>query len=221
VNKSVSPVLVRENLARLEPVIELRFPVRGSTIPSDHNYALFAGLVHLQAAIREQHDLSILSIPGFGDKQGKILLNKDSCMRIRIPVSKIPVVYGLAGKSMKLGVHPIQLGIPEILPLTFAETLRARIVTIKGYCEPDSFIEAANRQLSNLEIGGKLTIPLDRKGNPLRKTIKIKRFTVVGFTTEVAELSSEDSLKLQEVGLGGKRHMGCGYFLPYQGGQYV
>jgi CRISPR-associated protein Cas6 len=219
-SKFVSPAPSREGKLQHEPFVELSFPVRGSTLPADHNYALFAALVYREPAIREQSDLSILSIPGFGDKQGKILLTPQSCMRIRVPVSKIPLVYPFAGKRLKLGTHDIQLGIPETHVLTPSKTLQARIVTIKGYIEPQMFIEAVKRQLTRLDITGKVAIPTDRNGNPLRKTIKIQRFTIVGFTTEITDLSDEDSISLQQCGVGGRRHLGCGYFLPRSGGTH-
>jgi CRISPR-associated protein Cas6 len=155
-----------------------------------------------------------LTASGFGDREGKILLTEHSRFRLRVPVTKIPLVYVLAGKHLTLGIHEVQLGIPEIQTLKPRPYLRSRIVTIKGYQEPESFLEAAKRQLEALEIEGELSIPLDRDGNPARKTIKIKRFTVVGFTVEAIRLSQEDSLKLQVYGLGGKRHMGCGVFIP-------
>jgi CRISPR-associated protein Cas6 len=60
-------------------------------------------------------------------------------------------------------------------------------------------LEAARRQL-------------DAEGNPCRKVIKIKTYSVVGFSLVVTDLSDEDSLKLQIFGLGGKHHMGCGIF---------
>jgi CRISPR-associated protein Cas6 len=198
----------------LEPFVELSFLIRGTSLPADHGYALFAALVQLVPEIRQQPDLSIHSIPGFGDKQGKILLTPQSCMRMRLPVPKIPLVYPLAGKRVQLGKHNIQIGIPQIYPLHPSETLRARIVTIKGYTEPDIFVTAAQRQLDQLSITGKVTIPNDQEGYSYRKTIKIQRFTVVGFTTEISGLSDEDSIRLQQSGIGGKKHMGCGFFLP-------
>lgn len=199
---------------RLEPFVELSFPIYGKVIPADHNYALFAALVHIAPEIRNQSHLSILSIPGYGDKQGKVLLTEQSCMRIRAAISQIPLIYCFAGKQLKLGDHDIRVGIPEVRTLQHAAKLRARIVTIKGFTEPELFIAAAQRQLDRLEIRGSVVVPRDRKGDFLRKTIKIQRFTVVGFTTEVADLSTEDSIKLQQFGIGGKRHMGCGFFLP-------
>jgi CRISPR-associated protein Cas6 len=47
-----------------------------------------------------------------------------------------------------------------------------------------------------------------------RRVINIAGKKVVGFALDVSELSPESSLKLQEQGLGGRRHMGCGLFLP-------
>lgn len=207
--------------SELEPFVELCFPVRGKYLPADHNYALFAACVHLIPEIRQQTALSILTIPGFADKQGKILLTEKSCFRIRVPIPQIPLIYKLAGKSMRLGIHEIQIGIPEIFTLKPAKTLKSRIVVIKGYSEPKSFLNAAQRQLDNLEISGKLSIPVDKKGQLSRKTLKVKRYTIVGFTTEISELSEDDSLKLQQWGIGGKRHLGCGYFVPCQEGRNV
>ena len=206
---------------RLEPFVELSFPVRGKYMPADHNYALFAAFVHLIPEIRQQNALSILTIPGFADKQGKILLTEQSCLRIRVPVPQIPLIYHLAGKSIRVGVHEIQIGIPEIFMLRPAAKLRSRIVIIKGYANPEPFLAAAQGKLDSLGILGKLSIPIDKQGSPSRKTIKIKRYTIVGFTTEVSGLSDEDSLKLQQWGIGGKRHLGCGYFLPCKGGRDV
>ncbi|WP_017318861.1 type I-MYXAN CRISPR-associated protein Cas6/Cmx6 [Mastigocladopsis repens] len=207
--------------SELEPFVELCFPVRGRYLPADHNYALFAACVYIIPEIRQQPALSILTIPGFADKQGKILLTEQSCLRIRVPIPQISLIYKLAGKSIRLGIHEIQIGIPEIFTLKPAKTLRSRIVVIKGYSEPESFLNAAQRQLDDLGISGKLSIPVDKKGAFSRKTLKVKRYTIVGFTTEVSGLSDDDSLKLQQLGIGGKRHLGCGYFLPCKGGRNV
>ncbi|MFE1743953.1 type I-MYXAN CRISPR-associated protein Cas6/Cmx6 [Coleofasciculus sp. H7-2] len=203
----------------LEPFVDLSFSVQGKTLPADHGYGLYAALVHFIPEIRLHPEIGVLTIPGFADKQGKILLTEQSCLRIRVPISKIPLVYRLAGKRISIGKHEIQIGIPKVYTLRPSERLRARIVTIKGkdYTQPEAFLEAAKRQITKLGISGEVSIPVDREGFPSRKTIKIQRFTVVGFTTEVSGLNDEDSIKLQQSGIGGKRHMGCGFFLPIKG----
>src|SRR5439155_1578765 len=45
-----------------------------------------------------------------------------------------------------------------------------------------------------------------------RRTLRVKDKQVVGFELAATGLSTEDSLRLQETGIGGRRHMGCGIF---------
>ena len=195
------------------PFIELSYPVRGRSLPADHGYGLYAAIVHLQPAVRQESELSILTVPGIPDREGKILLTEQSHLRIRVPVSKSRLVYALAGKKIRIGKHEVLIGIPEVSLLQPAPALRARIVTLKGHTEPEDFLAAAQRQLDSLEIAGEIQIPLNRDKAPSRKTVKIKCHTIVGFSTEVTGLSDSDSLKLQREGLGGRRHMGCGVFV--------
>lgn len=211
----ISSAALQYAVGGFEPFVDLSFPVQGKTLPADHGYGLYAAFVNLIPEIRLEPDIRILTIPGFGDRQGRILLTEQSYLRIRIPVSKIPLVYQIAGKRINIGKHEIGIGIPTVYTLCPARILRARIVTIKGkdYTQPEPFITAVERQLKKLNISGKASVPVDLDGKHYRKTIKIQRFTVVGFTTEVSDLSDEDSIKLQQHGVGGKAHMGCGYFL--------
>ncbi|WP_375503896.1 type I-MYXAN CRISPR-associated protein Cas6/Cmx6 [uncultured Nostoc sp.] len=62
-------------------------------------------------------------------------------------------------------------------------------------------------------IQGKAFITKNADGSPKRRSIKIKRFTVVGFGLEIINLSDEDSLTLLRYRIGGKRKMGCGVFV--------
>ncbi len=199
------------------PYVELSFGVVGQTLPADHGYGLYSAIAHRCPDIHEQDELSIQTIAGEPDKQGKIHLSRQSRLKIRLPYdpAKIGLVLPLAGQSLTIGSHTIQLEIPQIYPLQPTDKLRSRIVTIKKFQEPDSFKEAAQRQLDALGIQGTLILPLNEEGEPSRKAIKIKTYSVVGFSLIVTDLNDEDSIKLQQVGLGGKHRMGCGIFTPF------
>lgn len=56
---------------------------------------------------------------------------------------------------------------------------------IQGYQEPESFLAAAQRQLEQLGLQAKAFITKNPDGSPKRRSIKIKRFTVVGFGLEI------------------------------------
>lgn len=47
--------------------------------------------------------------------------------------------------------------------------------------------------------------------------MRIKDKMVVGFQVEVTQLTGEESITLQEQGIGGRRRMGCGIFVPLRG----
>ncbi|HAX75935.1 MAG TPA: type I-MYXAN CRISPR-associated protein Cas6/Cmx6 [Cyanobacteria bacterium UBA11372] len=196
------------------PFVDLCFSVIGSTAPADHNYALHAAIKHLHPELLQQTGVSIQTITGIPDGRGKIYLSSRSRFRMRLPGDLVPLAYPLAGKQLKLGIHQIRLGIPQIYMLQPASRLRSRIVVIKGYQEPEEFLAAAKRQLNQLGISGTAAIPTNTEEECDRKTIKIKRFTVIGFGLEVIDLNDEDSLKLQIHGIGGKQKMGCGVFVP-------
>jgi CRISPR-associated protein Cas6 len=55
--------------------------------------------------------------------------------------------------------------------------------------------------------------PLNGKDPFVRRTLNIKGVNVVGYAATVSGLSPTDSLRLQNEGMGGRRHFGCGLFV--------
>jgi CRISPR-associated protein Cas6 len=47
--------------------------------------------------------------------------------------------------------------------------------------------------------------------------LRIRDRTIVGFSVLVQGLTAEESVQLQEEGIGGRGKMGCGFFLPARG----
>jgi CRISPR-associated protein Cas6 len=199
--------------------VEIVFPVRGKTLPADHNYPLYGALTKICPAIHSRQDIRFQTISGISNNKGSILLASGTgYLRFRLPSDSIREVYSLAGKVLNVRGESVRIGIPKIFMLEPSCKLRSRLVVIKGYQEPDQFLEAAQRQLDALGIAGDLSIPTDRQGQLERKTLSInkpnQRYKIVGFSLEVSNLTEEDSISLQISGLGGKRSMGCGYFFP-------
>jgi len=193
---------------------ELSFPVYGQKLPADHGYGLYSALVQKQQTLREQPWLQIQTTSGIPNHQGIISLRKNSVLRLRLPIDKLPFVLPLSGQEITIGLHTISLGIPRINPLQATDHVKARIVTIKNHEEPESFLEAAHRQLQDIGIQANIGIPIDAEGKHDRKTIKVQRYSVIGFGLHIWGLNERDSILLQKVGLGGKRRMGCGVFTP-------
>jgi CRISPR-associated protein Cas6 len=207
----------------VSPTIEVRFPALGAAIPSDHAYALYSALAHCLGALHaEATPIQIASISGL--YAGNRLLHLDrrrSRLRIRLPAEQIPTVLPLAGTQLDVGGHPVRLGVPQVAALIPAPSLVARLVTIKTkdrQTTPEAFLEAARRQLAALGIKGEPAIPLTQAGphagQPRRRVLRIKQMRLIGYALQVTGLTAEESIRLQEHGLGGRRKMGCGFFVP-------
>ena len=198
----------------INPYIELVFPVMGQNFPIDHGYQLYSALKYRLKQLKDWNDISIKTISGKLDRniRHEINLTDRSQLLVRLTAEKVPFVYSFSGKSLTIGKHKIRLGIPEMNFIQPKSKLRSHIVVIRGYEEPKTFLEAAQKQLDELNIKGDVKLIASKVGTPKRKTIKVKQ-TLVGFGVEISNLNQADSIILQEKGLGGKQKMGCGVFV--------
>lgn len=194
--------------------IRVRFPVQGRTLPADHGYLLYSAISQIRPELHEKEWLGIEMISGMPSDRGKISLPvRGGGLNFRIPADKFGEIIPLAGKRLDVDGHSIRLGIPTAEPLTPSSSLYSRIVTIRGFMQVPEFLDAANRQLNELDIKGKLTLPNEEQSRH-RRILTIKDSKIVGFSVIASGLSEEDSIKLQTHGIGGRRSMGCGLFNP-------
>ena len=217
------------------PYVELSFGVTGQTLPADHGYGLYSAISRLHPKLHDLEGLALNTISGSPNRNGEIELTEKSRLSIRCQSDSIMAVLGLAGKSIGLGKHMIRLGNPEIRQLRPVSDLKARLVTIKhpsanfDDVTPHWFLDACDRQLKAFNINASVGIPLNDTDEPSRKAMKLKRKEeglqkgkqretdcIIGYSVIVANLLPEDSILLQAKGIGGKRKMGCGYFVPYR-----
>ena len=141
-----------------------------------------------------------------------------SRLRLRLAAEDIARVLPLSGKALEVDGHKIRVGVPQVMALEPTPTLVARVVLVKGFKEPELFLAAIRRQLGALGISAEASIPLVRegphKGEPRRHIVTVKDQRLVGFTVALIGLQPEQSIAVQERGLGGKQRMGCGFFVP-------
>ncbi|ALA57929.1 type I-MYXAN CRISPR-associated protein Cas6/Cmx6 [Nitrospira moscoviensis] len=191
------------------PMIDLAFRLMGMRIPVDHGYAVYAAINRVVPELHDAKDIGVHPVRGRFDGDGCLLLSPASRLIIRTPDDRIREFLKLAGKTLEVDGHRFRLGVPELRALRSAVALVARLVTIKGFMEAGEFIEAAQRQLEAMSVTAALQL-----GE--RRTLRIKDKQVVGFEVLASELDVEGSIKLQEAGIGGRRRMGCGVFVPFQ-----
>lgn len=204
-------------------ILELVFPAVGTTLPTDHAYPLYAALCSLTPAFHaEDSPLRFASITGIGHPDGTLHFSPHSCLRIRLSEDQVRLALPLAGKRLDVAGSRVRLGVPTIRTLVAAPMVVARMVTFKNADTPDQFLATARAKLAELKITGEPSLPIhvdgDRAGEPKRRVVRIKGAAIIGYSLFVGELSPADSISLQERGLGGRGHLGCGFFIPARGG---
>ncbi len=208
------------------PLVDVSFPVRGSRLRADHGFALYSAIARAVPALHGDEALAILPIAGLPGPDRTLTLRTDAQLRLRVPGDRVGSLLPLAGKSLLVDGDQLALGIPTVRLVTASPSLQSRLVVISPYTEPESFLGAVERQLAAMDVSGKASLGLTRAssaferrssrpvGAPIRRTLNIHGRAIVGFAVRVDQLSAAESLTLQARGLGGRRHFGCGVFVP-------
>lgn len=196
-------------------MIDLSFEVAGDHIPLDYGYALFSALSRLVPKLHGDRRVGVHPIRGMRLAPRVLTLVAASRLRIRLGPEDLVSYIGLAGARLDLDGCGLMVGIPRVETLIPAASLTSRLVTIKGSQDLDTFRMTARRQLAEAGIAAEPVLEGEADhGGPVRRVFRIKGRRLVGFSLRVVGLTAEESIRLQERGLGGRRRMGCGVFVP-------
>jgi CRISPR-associated protein Cas6 len=209
-------------------MVDLSFGLRGSEIPVDHGYALFSAISRLLPFLHGDQKVGIHPISGLLIGHRLLRITEKSRLVFRIDSEQIKDIIPLSGKRLSVNGYELIVGLPTPVMLRPAPKLLSKIVVIKGFIEEEPFLEACKRQLAEIGVKGSISLPPRQSSEPfeygkgnqtasIRRTIRIHDKEIVGYAVQVDGLASQDSLKLQEIGLGGRRRFGCGIFVPHEG----
>lgn len=208
---------VQSNPKIIEMTIDLAFPVEGAQIPTQHAYSLFSAIAHRVSVLHDadiRYRMSTLPCIKPEAPQPIGRLAAGAILRFRISVTDLPHFLLLSHQTFQMDGCQIRLGAPVTHRLQAYSNLVSRIVVIKGFQEPEPFLEAVYRQLAIHDIRADVNIPTDVQGNPQRRIIRIQDRNVVGFPLIVSNLTAESSLLVQALGVGGRGKLGAGFFQP-------
>jgi CRISPR-associated protein Cas6 len=222
-----------------DPFVDAGFPLVGQRIPLDHGYALFSALSRILPRLHSHgsgEPWGIHPIRGVYVGQGLLALDRSSYLRVRLPASKLGEILTLTGQRLDLEGHPVQVGVLRIFPLVPAPRLKARVVTVKGLPvqreqEPqakEDLVATLRRRLQELvsgqpperidiAVGARHVLRVGSKRQRARgpdHNPVLDRDVIIGFAVELSGLEEQASLAIQVHGLGGRRHMGAGIFVP-------
>ena len=192
-----------------QTAVDVGFPLKGDSLPLDHGYLLFAAASKALPRLHQEPKWGLHPVHGLRVGPGLLKLLPSSLLTLRLPASEIGAVLPLTGSVLEVGGARLTVGIPRVFPLKPGANIHSRIVTIKSFKDDEKAFEGAvRRQLATLGISASATIVIGP-----RRVVRVARHTIVGFPVALGSLATDESVRVQTEGLGGRRHMGAGLFL--------
>jgi CRISPR-associated protein Cas6 len=191
-----------------DTVVEAVFPLDGKALPRDHAQALRNALAEqlpwLQSDVGAGiHPLKLVSGP-----ESLALLSQRTRLILRVSANRLDELKALAGVQLDVAGHTLQLGDVHLRALQPLATLYAYRVAANS-ADESAFMQAMETELAALTIAGERVCGK-------RQSLQVDGLEMTTFSMMLHGLVPEQSLRLQQHGLGPHRLLGCGLFVPHK-----
>lgn len=204
-----------------DDVVDLAFRVSCPTLPLDHAHALSSELLRELPWLAEEAYAGVHLIHGAASGNGwyrpedvaheLLHLSKRTRMRLRVPRHRLDDARELTGKKLDVAGHSLEVGNSEVFLLSSLSTLFARYVITDEAKDEPRFLEEAAGQLREIDI------PCRKMLGGITHRMAFPDGEIFTRSLMVADLEPEQSVRLQQIGLGEGRTIGCGLFIPHKG----
>lgn len=201
-----------------DTVVDALFSIACRHLPVDHAYALSHAIQRALPWFADEPDagLHIVHVAGSGngwqrpdDPEALLQLSRRTKLALRIPKLRAADAGALVNQTLDVGGHAMHIDGIALRPLSGITTLFSRYVVTAGDDEP-RFLQAAGDQLSGLGIRpARLLCGLSTLIATPARMLQTRSLMI-------ADLSTAESVLLQQRGLGPERKLGCGLFLPHK-----
>lgn len=202
-------------------VVDLAFRINCPTLPLDHAHALSSSLLEMLPWLEDEEYAAIHLIHGATsgngwfrpeDVKNELLhLSKRTRMRLRLPKHRLDDARVLIGKTLDIAGHPLEIGKSEVFLLSSLSTLFARYVVADETQDESQFLKETARSLQSIGVSSRKLL------GGITHSLGFPGGAVFTRSLMVAELEPEQSVRLQQTGLGEGQTFGCGIFLPHKG----
>ncbi|TXT21709.1 MAG: CRISPR-associated protein Cas6-related protein, partial [Gallionellaceae bacterium] len=138
---------------------------------------------------------------------GNMLLPQRAKLVLRLAADCVQQGRSLSGQELEIGGSIVRVGDAVERPLVPYPTLHAHLV--ESGCDEEVFTAGVTEQLREMAIDCKLICGK-------RLAVAGAKRMIFGYSLVLHDLKPEDSLRIQNVGLGGNRRFGCGIFVPHK-----
>lgn len=190
-------------------VTDIYFELQGTLLPRDHGYPLFLELSRLLPWLPDEELAAVHHIHGAETgKDDLLILGRRARLVVRIPTVREADLMVLSGQTIEIGGFKLAIGKGKAKPLTRHTPLYAHCITT-GSTDEEGFTRDVIRMLDELKITCRFICGR-------RQTISTAGGTVYGYSLMLHDLPVDQSILVQQRGMGSNRKIGCGIFVPHK-----
>ncbi len=205
-----------------DDIVDILFALDCRQLPVDHAYALSDALCCALPWMRDEPLLAVHTVHVAGSQNGwerpphgtdsRLLLSHRTKLTIRAPKERAhELLETLPGKRIEVDGCPLRVGAGKIKPLSKETTLFARYVVADPAQDEEAFLGTAAQGLAEMDI--RIRKALCGKAT----TLATPDGAIHTRSLMLADLTTDESVRLQQLGLGPQRRLGCGVFIPHKG----
>lgn len=208
-----------------DEVVDLSYRIDCPQLPVDHAWNLYLAICDALPWLPEEPCAAIHSIydaaSGNGwmrpaTTHGELMqLSQRTKLYLRLPKHRLAEAAKLSGQMLDIRGHPLKIGVSTIKPLAAWHTIFARAVIGEANWTPSDDGEAEFSREINDSLNLMNIFPPKLLCG--RSYTLIKNGAVLNVRSlMLADLKLDESIRLQQHGLGNNLTLGCGIFLPHK-----
>lgn len=203
-----------------DDVVDLNFKINCTHLPLDHAYDLHSAIKQALPWLEDEPEAAVHLIHGAESGNGwirpegpneVIYPSRRTLFSIRTPNHRLEAVKTLNGSTLVVGDIPVALSKPSVRPLSKLTTIFARHLIAENDDNEENFL---NQVLVLLEE--KNIRPKKMMSGRLH-SLQFPDHAIYTRSLMLDGLDVQESVTLQQQGLGDGRLFGCGIFLPHKG----
>lgn len=202
-----------------DDIIDLSFSIQCQALPVDHAHSLSQAILQALPWLAETGKAGIHQIHVANSQNGwmrpdqpdaLLYLSKRTRMTLRLPKDKIKDAEKLCGQTLNVDGNELTVKQATTKPLSAITTLFSRYI-------------AAPEEQTEAEFLSKIAEQLKSMGVQPRKMLcgtenrfRTPQGTLLTRSLMLADLELDESIILQQQGIGDNRLLGCGLFIPHK-----
>ena len=200
-------------------VIDVSYRITCRALPVDHAHALSEAVLKELPWLREEPKAGVHSIHVADSGNGwmrpdnpddLVFPSRRTRMTLRVPLHRTDDAMALVGTTLDIEGNTLEVGEAAIKELGAVSTLFARYLVANDQDDEEEFLAKIADELKALGVRPRKMMC------GISKTIATPDDTIRTRSLMLADLSHEESVLLQQSGLGEHRHLGCGIFIPHK-----